>query len=508
MDGKSATTSTEQSRKKSENELNERANESILKNGPSGMKSLTGHKNVIISLPRVHHRESKRTLKRIGEASNDNGEPIEKKIRLKPSILETSVKEAQSGGSSPELIKMENGAAKMDGVASESPTIKASESPIIEDKVNPECEVASKTNGETNGNSHVTKFDIKSTAVEPEIDANITQSVHENSENGHETPAQSSSTNQINNNVTEAMETAEEKPNHTESSMTLESSMAFDSSTTLDKSSVIDFNQSGFSDLNASGLFSFEDLSTMANIDGLDWEHSFTKEIEDTLKSTTAKMCANLQLKFKAKFDFMKNNFKTIKSERDKILSDIDQTKLKLKEDHAKEIAELNENHAQAMTTAKNEITTYWTGELEKVKSKAEEDLKEIKSLMNDKLKQVENTYEEIKAEQNKERDECSRTITELQEKHKNEIETEKQRMNDEIVAFKKTHDDKLIELQNKLKEYMEEKGNIKSEVEAKYCGIVASMKQKVEKDRMTCECCGKESQTKRVCSEECYKLW
>lgn len=447
----------------------------------------SSQKNVIISLPRVKHNECKRKPKRNGDKLNDEDEPHEKKIRLKPSILETSVKEARSASKSPDAVNVKNDKNQMNGEAK----VNAENKVKPEEELNPLMRVDNddKNKMEMEIETEIESNDVKTSPEKPIV----TQPVIEIEENAIESTVQSEKVEQL-----------------TEEKMI---GIACNSENPMisDKSNVIDFNQSGFSDLNTSALLSFEELSSMANFDGPDWEHSVSKEIEDTVRKTTAKMCSSLQQKFKTKFEVLKNNWKTMKSERDQLTVDAEKTKQKLKDDHAKEIAQLNENFAKQLLNANNDATQFWSDELERVKTKAENDLKQINTLMQEKVEKVEETYEKIKTQQEKEKQEHNQVIADLQEKHTIEMNTEKQRMNLETETMKQLHNDKLKELENKLKEAIEQKANIEAQIEDKYCEIVANMKQKADnerKERMTCAGCGKQLELKQTCSQECNKLW
>ncbi|XP_031638938.1 uncharacterized protein LOC116351044 [Contarinia nasturtii] len=119
---------------------------------------------------------------------------------------------------------------------------------------------------------------------------------------------------------------------------------------------------------------------------------------------------------------------------------------------------------------------------------------------MTEKLNEANTNLNNSKAMCEKER----QTMVELKKQHSIEMETA-------IKNLKNEHKEEIKKIDAKLQDAITEKKTMETQLAAKYRDIVAGIKQKADterKERISCACCGKQLEAKRVCSKECEEMW
>lgn len=265
-------------------------------------------------------------------------------------------------------------------------------------------------------------------------------------------------------------------------------------------------NHSTISDMSVIDEHLIEEISFTASHDDTDIEDSFSNIIDGTLKEAYTQIRSALTKRLNPTFESLKMKLKAVTLERDQVASQANDAKLKAKENHAKEIAELNEKYTQ-IAMAKKDAETMYTAELEKQKNIAENDLKEANRLMAEKLAEAKKMLEDAKVKYDKEKEESHAAFVELQKNHQLAMDAAKEQATDDIKILKKAHSEQITEMERKIADRKKQE----SQLEDKYRDIVAGIRQKAEterKERMACMCCGKELEIKRICSEQCKKMW
>lgn len=439
-------------------------------------------KNIVIPLARIDQNDDEKSsnAKRTSSASSDKDQPREKKAKLSNQNVNDSTPRSE----------------KKHGVSANVTTDKSVKNVVlIEGSTDSFNRPETKHNGTTNGSADKS---LKNDAPSKESSENIT------SKNNTKIVNESISVNDVNVAVSSAQ--AKDTDGQEEPAKNMLNSTEVESA----PSDLKFLSQSTISDLSFINGHSIEESSSTANFDDLDWEQSFNKDINETVRAASATMCSVVENKLKSKFEVLKNRLQSVTLERDQVTLGAERSKLKAKEDHAKEIAELSEKYAQVIAKTKKDADTFWTTKLEEEKTKSEKQLKEAEKKMIEKVADVEINLANAKIVYEEEKKVHNQEMTKLQEQHKMEIESEKERTTTEIERTKKEHD-KVIELEKKLQDAIEAKASMETQLEAKYRDIVAGIRQKAEierKERMSCACCGKPLETKRTCSSECEQMW
>lgn len=227
-----------------------------------------------------------------------------------------------------------------------------------------------------------------------------------------------------------------------------------------------------------------------------DWEQSFEKDLNDTIQTATVHMHSLIEKKLKSKFELLKQKLHAVTTERDQIALNAEQTKQKLKDNHAKEITDLNEKYTQVVAKVKKDAELRLTAEIEKEKVKGENILKETQRVMTEKLKDAEKKLESCEKDRQ----------AMVESKKQYQIETDAA-----IKKLEKEHNEEITKINAKLQNAITEKTTMANELAAKYRDIVAGIKLKADterKERISCACCGKQLEAKRVCSTECEEMW
>lgn len=252
--------------------------------------------------------------------------------------------------------------------------------------------------------------------------------------------------------------------------------------------------------------------------DEFDWTQLMRQNIEETIKSMTVNMYTVIQTNMQPSFETFSKKLQQITAERDQAALAAKQLHLKLNGEHARQIAEINEKHALAIGNAKRDATTFWTIELEKIKSQAANDAEEANRTMQEKLTEAQ--QQTAKAEENlakaqdehaKETDNLNQMLFDLREQHKNELADEKQRTAEVVEMLEKTHAAAIVEMEKKIQCADEAKSTIELQLKAKYKDIITGIKEQAEAERHVqsiCNCCKKPLEPKRLCSVQCEEMW